>query len=653
MAFPQQFLDEIRARVPLTQLVGRRVALKQKGRDDWWGLSPFTSEKSPSFHVLDNKGYFHCFSTGEHGDHFSWLMQVEGQSFPEAVETLAGMAGMEVPQSSPEERQREERRKELVDVIEFAVGWYEAQLRTPAGREAMAYLQGRGLEPLTIEAFRLGFAPDDKMSLATAAKQDGIEMPQLIEAGLYRAPDDGRAPYPLFRDRIMFPIEDRRGRSIAFGGRFMGDAKAVGVGKYINSPDTPLFDKSRTLFNLHRAREPARQGERLLAVEGYMDVIALWQKGFPFAVAPLGTAVTEHQITEMWRHVDEPIMCLDGDVAGQRAASRAAERALPGLKPGKSLRFAFLPEGEDPDSLVNGPDGVREMASRLDSAQPLAAFLFETETLGAQLDTPERRAKLERDLFFLTGRIEDEGVKRAYQTEFKDSLWALFRKRRDAKFQATRKNAVRAFRKERDAARGPSAAQPFGREKLKETSRRLVRRQQEIVLAVLVAHPSLIADFDERLDALVFDPDLDKLRGALQKLALSGENLDPEALRHHLIASGAEGPLSVVTRPELFQLAPQAKPGSDIISARAVVDHILLIRQQATLMGEYRTAAREIGARPDGDGFGPGEREDSPPESGEKPADGRADRRLRALRRSVEDGESRIGADLGEFGDEY
>lgn len=651
MAFPQQFLDEIRARVPLTQLVGRRVALKQKGRDDWWGLSPFTSEKSPSFHVLDNKGYFHCFSTGEHGDHFSWLMQVEGQSFPEAVETLAGLAGMEVPKSTAEERHREERRKELIEVVDFAAGWFESQLRAPIGRDALAYLQGRGLEPLTIEAFRLGYAPDDKGALAAAAKKEGIDMPQLIEAGLYRAPDDGRVPYPLFRDRIMFPIEDRRGLSIAFGGRFMGDAKAVGVGKYINSPDTPLFDKSRVLFNLHRAREPARQGEKMLVVEGYMDVIALWQKGFPFSVAPLGTAVTEPQIQEMWRHVEEPILCLDGDVAGQRAASRAAERALPGLKPGKSLRFAFLPDGEDPDSLVNGPDGVREMASRIDAAQPLAAFLFETESLGAPLDTPERRAKLERDLFSLASKIEEVGVKRAYQTEFKDALWALLRKRRDDRSRKSRSNAVKTFRKERDAIRGPAAAHPYGREKLAQSARRLVRRQQEAVLGTLVTHPSLIAEFDERLDAFVFDPDLDKLRGALQKRALSGKTLELEALTHHLIASGAEGPLSVVTQPSLYQLAPQARPGSDLVAAREVLDHILLIREQATLLGEYRTAAHSIGALPRP---GAGSAQVTQAEiSASSHGDGPEDKRLRALRRSVEDGESRIGAGLGEFGEDF
>ena len=223
MAFPQPFLDEIRARVPLSQIVGRRVQLKQRARDDWWGLSPFASEKTPSFHVRDDKGFFHCFSTGEHGDHFTWLMQAEGQSFPEAVETVAGLAGMEVPKATPEERRREQKRKDLTEVVAFAVNWYTQQLEAPAGRDARAYLNGRGLLATTVEAFQLGFAPDDRDSLAKAAAAEDITMPQLLEAGLYRQPDDGRSPYPLFRNRIMFPINDRRGRPIAFGGRFMGD----------------------------------------------------------------------------------------------------------------------------------------------------------------------------------------------------------------------------------------------------------------------------------------------------------------------------------------------------------------------------------------------------------------------------------------------
>ena len=634
MAFQQSFLDEIRARVPLTQVVGRRVALKQRARDDWWGLSPFTNEKSPSFHVKDDKGFYHCFSTGEHGDHFSWLMQVEGLSFPEAVETVAGLAGMEVPKSTPEERKREERRKDLTDVVAFAVDWYVGQLHSPAGKDARDYLVGRGLEAMTVDAFQIGFAPDNRDALAEAAKEQGIDMPMLIEAGLYRKPDDGRSPYPLFRDRIMYPINDRRGRPIAFGGRFMGDAKAVGVGKYINSPDTPLFDKSRNLYNLDRAREPARQGEPMLVVEGYMDVIALWQAGFPAAVAPLGTAVTEQQIAELWRHVDEPVLCLDGDVAGQKAAIRAGERALPGLQPGKSLSFAFMPEGEDPDSLVQGPGGVRAMSDLIGRAQPLADFLFETESHGVRLDTPERRARLEADLFQLVGGIKDELVRREYQRSFRDMLFQLHRKHSQARIKKARGEAIRDYRNNRkpsrgDGSMGPTAEQPFGRERLMEgASKRLVRRRQEIVLAVLVNHPGLIEEYDEALDAFAFDPDLDKLRSELQKHALSGKELDPEALTHHLIAGGAEAPLSAVLGRDVLMLAPQAKPTAPLAEARQLLDHLLLIRQQHALIGEYRLAGRTSTSAGDA-----------------------AEDRLKALRRSMDDGEGQLGADLSDYGD--
>jgi DNA primase len=626
MAFPQPFLDEIRARVPLSQLVGRRVQLKQRARDDWWGLSPFASEKTASFHVRDDKGFFHCFSTGEHGDHFSWLMQVEGQSFPEAVEILAGMAGMEVPKASPEERRREEKRKDLGEVVAFAAAWYAEQLEASAGRAARDYLAGRGLEAQTVAAFQLGFAPDDRDALAAAATAAGIDMPQLLEAGLYRRPEDGRAPYPLFRNRIMFPINDRRGRPIAFGGRYMGDAKAIGVGKYINSPETPLFDKSRTLYNLDRAREPARQGETLLVVEGYMDVIALWQAGFVAAVAPLGTAVTEAQIAELWRHADEPVLCLDGDVPGQKAAIRAAERALPGLQPGKSLRLAFLPAGEDPDSLVARASGVRDFRDLVGTARPLADFLFETEIVGLRLDTPERRAKLEADLFRLAGGIKDDMVRREYQRGFRDMLFDLHRKHSRAKLKTARRQAIREHRAgRRDEPRGPSAETPFGRQRLDSSARRLVRRRQEIVLAILVNHPTLIEEFDEILDLFVFDPDLDKLRAALQNLALAGHALDLEGLTHHLISSGADGPLHDVTTPAIYALAPQARPGADVSEARILLEHVLLIRQQDVLMGEYQTAGRDPDGVSDGDA---------------------RDARLGALRRTVDDGEGRLAADL-------
>ncbi|MEQ8441208.1 MAG: DNA primase [Alphaproteobacteria bacterium] len=626
--FPQSFLDDIRARVSLSHLVGRRVQLKQRARDDWWGLSPFSNEKTPSFHVRDDKGFFHCFATGEHGDHFTWLMKQEGQSFPEAVETLAGLAGLEVPRATPEERKREEKRKGLVDVVAFAARWFARQLESPSGRAAREYLAGRGLDAMTIEAFQLGYAPDDRNTLLKAAEAEGIEMPQLIEAGLYRQPDDGRSPYPLFRDRIMFPINDRRGNPIAFGGRYMGDAKAVGVGKYINSPDTPLFDKSRTLYNIDRAREPARQGERLLVVEGYMDVIALWKHGFTAAVAPLGTAITEMQIDTLWRMTDEPVLCLDGDLAGQKAAIRAGERALPGLQPGKSLAFAFMPEGDDPDTVVNGPGGPREMAELLDRRQPLSKFLFETETDGIRPDTPERRARLEADLFKLAGGIGDEIVRREYQREFRDMLWQLHRRHSQKRLKQTRRQAIREYRNDRSLVRGPTAEAPFGKEKLAGASRRLMRRNQEIILAALVNHPELIAEFDEVLTPLTFDPDLDKLRAELQKRALSDETLDAEALAHHLIGSGVEGALSAVTHPNVYLLASQVRPNADVSRTRALLESILRVRQQSDLIDEYRSAAGAT--EPDLVGY---------------------ERRMTTLRRTVDAGEGRIGDDIVDYGE--
>jgi len=551
-------------------------------------------------------------------------MKQEGLSFPEAVETLAGMAGLEVPKATPEERRREEKRKGLVDVVAFAARWYARQLEGPAGKAARDYLKARGLDAMTVEAFQLGYAPDDRNALQAAAEAEGIEMRQLIEAGLYRNPDGSRSPYPLFRDRIMFPINDRRGNPIAFGGRFMGDAKAVGVGKYINSPDTPLFDKSRTLYNLDRAREPVRQGERLLVAEGYMDVIALWKHGFTAAVAPLGTAITEHQIEGLWRMTDEPILCLDGDVAGQKAAIRVGERALPGLQPGKSLAFAFMPEGDDPDTVVNGPGGPREMAELLDRRQPLARFLFETETDGIRPDTPERRARLEADLFTLAGGIRDELVRREYQREFKDMLWQLHRRHSQNRVKKARRQAIREYRNDRGQVRGPTAEAPFGKEKLEGASRRLVRRNQEIILAALVNHPELISEYDEALFPLTFDPDLDKLRRELQKRALSEETLDAEALRHHFIASGVEEALSAVTHPNVYMLASQVRPDADVARTRTLLDSILRIRQQSDLIDEYRIAADS------GDG------------------DDRAgyDRRMAALRRTVDAGEGRIGDDI-------
>ncbi len=632
MAFPPSFLDDIRARISLVGLVGRRVQLKQKGRGDWWGISPFTNEKTPSFHVVEDKGFFHCFSTGEHGDHFSWLMKTDAVSFPEAVERLAGEAGLEMPQTTPEERKKAERRKSLYEVVGFAVAWYERQLRGAKGREALTYLKGRGLSEETIGRFSLGFAPDDRESLAEAAKADGIAMEALIEVGLYRKAESGRPPYPLFRDRIMFPIADARGRWIAFGGRFMGDAKAKGIGKYINSPDTVLFDKSRTLYNLGEAREAARKEDAtLLVAEGYMDVIALAQAGFEGAVAPLGTAITEEQIALLWRVADEPVLCLDGDEAGGRAALRAAERAMPQLKPGKSLRFAFLPAGEDPDSLLvaEGPAGMRTV---IDAAKPLSQVLWESERDRAPFDTPERRADLESRLKQLAGRIEEETVRKQYFRVINEKLWELARRqgRPTAKGRAMRGPGGRA--PWRDASRAPHAAEPLG-QALTGGARGLTRRQQQLVLVILANHPGLIEDFDEALAGFSFDADLDKVRHALQKLAALGEPLDSRAVRDHFHDRGDEAVVRLLDDARLYQLARQARPDAPLEDARAALDHMLLIRTQGALRREMgRPPANRAGE----DAFGGGDQ--AAPETAEA-----AEARRLAMWRDIDRGEAALG----------
>jgi len=405
MAFAPEFLDEIRARVLLAGIVGRQVKLTRRGREHS-GLCPFHNEKTPSFTVSEDKGFYHCFGCGAHGDVIGFVMRMEGLSFPEAVERLAGEAGLQVPQASPEERAAERRRADLYDVVEAAAAWFEERLAGAEGAEAHAYLTGRGLRAETVAAFRLGYAPDRRGMLRKALNARGLGDAQLAEAGLIKlpgAPNEAatEAPRDYFFNRIIFPITDRRGRVIAFGGRALGESRA----KYLNSPETPLFHKGRVLYNLARARQAAHDSGELIVCEGYMDVIAIGQAGFPAAVAPLGTAITEEQIAELWRLADEPVLCLDGDQAGRRAGFRTAERALGLLRPGRSLRFAALPEGADPDSLVQG-QGPAALRTVLAAARPLSEMLWLIETDGRRFETPERQAAL---IAALDGRIRGIG----------------------------------------------------------------------------------------------------------------------------------------------------------------------------------------------------------------------------------------------------
>src|SRR6202045_1718827 len=421
MRFTPQFLDELRARLPVSEVVGRRVKLKRAGRE-WKGLSPFQQEKSPSFTVNDQKGFYHDFSSGKHGDIISFLMETEGVGFAEAVERLAAMAGVPLPAVTPDAARHEQRRKTLYDVMELAAKFFADTLASRNGAKARGYLADRAISPAVQLQFRIGYASGERFALKEYLGAQGIPVDDMVEAGLLVSGEDIPVPYDRFRDRVMFPITDFRDRVIAFGGRAL--EKDVPA-KYLNSPETPLFHKGATLYNIASARAAAHKGAALIAVEGYVDVIAMVQAGYEATVAPLGTALTTEQLGLLWKMADEPMLCFDGDDAGRRAAYRAVDLALPLLAPGKSLKFVSLPEGHDPDDLVRagGREAVEEI---IGAARPLAHVLWTRETEGGGLDTPERRAAFEARLAALINAIGDDGVRKYYRSEFGERLRGLF-----------------------------------------------------------------------------------------------------------------------------------------------------------------------------------------------------------------------------------
>ncbi|MFT5487302.1 MAG: DNA primase [Paracoccaceae bacterium] len=578
MAFAPQFLDEIRARLSLSDVVSRRVKLIQRGREHT-GLCPFHNEKSPSFTVSNDKNFYHCFGCGAHGDVIGYLMQAEGVSFPEAVERLAAEAGLEVPVSSPEERAQEQRRAGLLEVMEAACAYYEKVLRSPMGKTALAYLHGRGLSDETISRFRLGFAPPGN-SLKTAIMSDAMPEALLAEGGLVRKPDDGRPSYDFFRDRVLFPIGDARGRIIAFGGRTMGD----GEPKYLNSPDTPLFDKRRTLYGLAQARSAAHDKHRILVTEGYMDVIALSQNGIAEAVAPLGTALSESHLALLWKVTNEPYLCFDGDNAGQRAAGRSAERALPLLAPERSLRFLTLPAGEDPDSLVS-TQGAQAMEELITKSTPLDAVIWGLETAGREFDTPERIAGLEKRLEDRALSIADRKVQFQYQSLFRQKLRDMINAARNPggnyggrQGQYQGRGGGGNFNRggggnfNRGGGRGGRGAASWEDRRagthlggVPDQSARsgpdiLKKRHEQVLLAVILNHPDLLDMFAEDLAMVnVSNPKLDNLRQEILKVYALTENLDSEGLKTQLVNQGNSVILQSVLTSDVYVHAGFAK----------------------------------------------------------------------------------------------
>lgn len=615
MRFPPNFLDELRARLPVSEVVGRRVKLKKAGRE-WKGLSPFNREKSPSFTVNDQKGFFHDFSSGKHGDIFGFVMETEGLTFPEAVERLAGMAGLAVPAIAKDAEEREQRRKSLHEVMELAAKFYEASLAGRVGAHARGYLGDRGLDPAAQLKFRLGYAPGERFALKEHLGAKGVAVEDMIEAGLLIAGDDIPVPYDRFRDRVMFPITDLRGRVIAFGGRAL--QKDVSA-KYLNSPETPLFHKGATLYNIAAARAATHEGAPLIVAEGYIDVIALVRAGFMATVAPLGTALTEDQLALLWKMVDEPILCFDGDQAGRRAAHRIIDVALAALRAGKSLRFAILPQGQDPDDLVRagGPEAIREVIS---GALPLAAMLWARETEDANFDTPERRAALEGRLGAVTETIPDVTIRKYYRDDMAGRVRGLFgpasaRNSRDfvpfgargalpahglgAKFRTGGRDWQ--WRRPLDRAAAAStrrlAASPLVR-----GFRAALPAREALILVAVLSHPWLLDRHAEELAELEFrHPDTDRLRRAILDGAAGHTHAPVEAsvLRQAVIGAGLGVVLakveSAITHNSDWPARPQAAPDD----VTAWWHHVITLHHKhRTLHRELKDAELALGTEP-------------------------------------------------------
>ncbi len=565
MALPPAFLDELRARTPLSALIGRRVKLSKSGRN-WKGCCPFHNEKSPSFQVYDDG--FHCFGCGAHGDAVTFVMQTEGASFLEAVERLAGEAGLEVPKQSPRAVEAERQRLDLHGVLDLAQVSFARRLHEAEGAAGLDYLQRRGLSPETIARFGLGWSGEGRGALTAELARAGVEPARMLEAGLLRETEDGPAR-ELYWNRVTFPIRDRRGRLVSFGGRTLGDAKP----KYINGPETPVFSKKRNLYALDLARAGLRAGQKLVVAEGYMDVIALHQAGFTGAVAPLGTALTEEQLEELWRLAPDPVLCFDGDGAGARAAARAAELCLPLLTPERTLRLATLPGGDDPDTLIQ-KRGAAAFQAVLQAARPLSEALYDFVREQGGGDTPEQRAALRARLVAAAGRIADRSLAAEYRSALLD------------RFYASRKRAGKA---------APAQARPV------RTVSSLDATQAErgrCLLAILLRHPDLLHDVEEAFVVLDLSPAMTRLRNAM--LHASERNaLDSTALLSQLNASGAMEEAAQALSSAPYPLPACAHADAMPAEAEAGWWHIFGLMHRSRLDDEVAAAGQAFIDRPD------------------------------------------------------
>ena len=577
MAFPDHFLDDLRARAPLVDVIGRHVKLARRGRE-WLGLCPFHNEKTPSFTVNEEKGFYYCFGCQAHGSVFDFVMRREGLAFPEAVERLAAEAGMEAPKPSPEARARDEARTRLLDAMACAAEWFQGRLAADSGRNAREYLKDRGLADGTVEEFRLGYAPPGRATLKEALLARGFAEDRLVGCGLLTAPEDGGETYDRFRDRIVFPIADPRGRVVAFGGRALRETGP----KYLNSPETPLFRKGRLLYNLARARPAIRDQGSAVVAEGYMDVIALHQAGFANAVAPLGTAVTEDQLGLLWRLAPEPVLCFDGDAAGWNAAARAADRALPLLRSGHSLRFALLPAGEDPDSMVasKGADAFRRLLS---DATPLSDLLWRIAMRDRTLDTPERRAGFARDVRAMVGRIGDRQVRAFYERHYRARLEELF----GADGRTPEARTASGRRGGRGVPRERRLPRHHG---LGLGTAGVTDRRERVLVATIIGHPDLLEQkLEEFADIEIGDPALDRLRDGIIEIASGSPGLDSATLKRHLRGKGFTAALEAIAEARVAPLAPFVRPDAPLETARKGWESALFVHRSAVTLPAEKT----------------------------------------------------------------
>jgi DNA primase len=617
MRFPPSLLDEIRARLPVSQVVGRRVRLKRQGRE-YVGLSPFKHEKTPSFTVNDAKGFYHCFASGEHGDIFTFLTRTEGLSFPEAVERLAEEAGVPMPKTTPQAEAREAESLRLRKLMDAACAFFQDALHGPAGRPARDYLERRGLAEAEIAAFRLGYAPNGRHLLKEHLAARGFSQPDMVTAGVLIAGDDIPVSYDRFRHRLMFPIGDLRGQVIAFGGRALDPDQQP---KYLNSPETPLFHKGSVLFNAAAARKAAHERAGVVVAEGYMDVIALTRAGIPNSVAPLGTALTPDQLKLLWRMADEPLLCFDGDSAGEKAALRAAQTALPLLEPGRSIKFAFLPKGQDPDDLLRN-SGAAALVAALNNCRPLADVLW-MRAAGSDLwDTPERRAALSERVRELLLQIKHPRVRNTYQQEFQKDLRDLERKKLYIlktnknlsnannldSVKSNRRNPTKLDWKMRNIlSQKPSTVRLALSEPPSDSllNSNLVSshpaglpRREALLLQTLIHHPWLLEEAPEDIAEIQFEaPALHRLRDFLLNLHSHQNPLDNELLHTQLKLAGYANLLThirhAITHNSDWNTQPDTSRDDVLIGWR----HMLALHRKAVELKRELEAAEQAYAK--------------------------------------------------------